>query len=200
MIEKFIAAHRQEFDDTLPSEQNWIAIARRLETNSTAVPSKTVIPLTSIRPMWHRLKMAAAVLLLISASAAGGIFFAKNTTYVTNDVVLQKIAPEFREMEQYYQKEVKNGFAKLVNYKYRDETLETDFQQMEAVASDLKAELSVAPKSSREEIIQRLIGNYQARLNILKRVLSQIEGLNAPQDKIQKEQNKNKTDNEKLEI
>ena len=198
-LEKFIAEHRSEFDDAAPHARVWASIERSLPQQST-VPMKVIKSFAWRTP----LRAAAAVLLLISVGAAAGIFWVKKQQSNTAaDLVLQNTAPEYNDMEQYYQSEVKQSFAKLANYKYQDTTLETDFRQMEAVASDLKQELASAPKSSREDIVKNLVENYQARLHILKRILSKLEEVkhqdSSSQILNQIKNNKNEKD-EKLEL
>ncbi len=198
-LEKFIAEHRSEFDDAAPRARVWASIERSLPQPS-AVPMKVIKSFAWRTP----LRAAAAVLLLVSVGAAAGIFWVKkqqNSTAAA--LVLENTAPEYNDMERYYQSEVKQSFAKLANYKYQDTTLETDFRQMEAVASDLKQELASAPKSSREDIVKNLVENYQARLHILKRILSKLEEVkhqdSSSQILNQIKNNKNEKD-EKLEL
>jgi hypothetical protein len=60
-----------------------------------------------------------------------------------------------------------------------------DLQQIDEVQKDLRRELQNAPKSSREEIIQTMIKNYQTKLDILERVLTRVQvGNNLSNDSI----------------
>ena len=84
------------------------------------------------------------------------------------------IAPDLKEAESYYTKKVEVKYSELVNHN-PDPSVITDLKQIDEVQKELKKELENAPATAREEIVRRMIENYQIKLGILERVLNHIE-------------------------
>jgi len=70
--------------------------------------------------------------------------------------------------------------AKLVSYEQAD-VVRPDLQQLDEMFKELTQELENAPKGTEEAIINAMIKNYQAKVDILNRVLEKVEAVNAPQ-------------------
>jgi predicted PurR-regulated permease PerM len=166
-IEKFILDHREEFDSEVPSLNVWAAIDKELGSQG----GKQVT-------MWRALRVAAAVLVLLTVGGVGGYYTFQQQ--LSGQVAsLAEVAPEYAPLEAYYHEQLDTRLQQLASYKEAT-SVRSDLEQLDAVFQELTKELAAAPKGSEEQIIQAMIRNYQTRLEILERVLQNIEPV-APQ-------------------
>lgn len=163
-LEKFILQNRDAFDDDVPSLKVWAAIDQALEEK----PAKRVT-------LRHSLRIAAAVVFLLMAGAAAGLYLSNH--FQTTPASLAELAPEFAELEQYYTSQVDLRMRELVQYRHAH-AVQSDLEQLDQVAAELRVELANAPKGSEEQIINAMIYNYKAKLEILERVLQKIQSTN----------------------
>jgi hypothetical protein len=168
-LEKFIQDNRAAFDTDLPPASVWDAIETQLDT-----PAKEA----KVRRMhlmpWVR-RIAAALILLASGIGIG--FYLDGGTPGSDLLTLTDISPEHAELETYYQNQVQLRMQQLVNYRQIAD-VQPDLEQLDEVYQELQRELENAPKGSEERIIQAMIDNYQAKLNILERVLDRVQYTN----------------------
>ncbi|MEL7020986.1 MAG: hypothetical protein AAGK47_05220, partial [Bacteroidota bacterium] len=140
--------------------------------------------------MWRSLRVAAAVLVLL---VTGGIVGSYVTQQYNNNAVaaLQEIAPEYLEMERYFQKEVSQKMKRLASYQ-KEKVVLSDLEQLDIIMEELKSELLRTPKGNEEQILNNLISSYQTKIAILERVLERVESAQLPAN--------NKTSNNELSI
>jgi type VI protein secretion system component VasF len=165
-LEKFINENRSEFDDRQPSKDIWLSIDQALDQKRKK-PARRI-------PIWRYARVAAAAVLLIGTGVVIGL---KMNNQTPEPLAFEEVYPEYFEAEQYYQKEVNTKIAQLANYSH-DAEINDDLKQLDAIYEELKKELSEAPKTQQEQIINAMITNYRTKLSILERVLERIQSTN----------------------
>ena len=161
-LERFIRDHREEFDDAIPSLSVWAGIDRSLDRKQ------------GLRYRLHLLKVAASVTLLLVAGAMIGSYLTAWQAGLSASAKIEDIAPEFVEMERYYQQQISEKVQTLAAYS-EEPSVMRDLDQVDLVVEELKSELKNAPEGSEEQIIANLILSYQAKLEILERVLNRVQ-------------------------
>lgn len=167
-LEKFIHDNRDAFDDARPSLKLWAAIEKDLSEDKT----KT-LPLRTRRP-WYQI--AATVLILLTVGGFGGAYLSQQAQQPTAQSLIDEVAPEFSEMEQYYNQRIKENYAKLTSHT-QDPEIDADLQQLDQAMAELREDLANAPSGREEIIVQQLIDSYRLKLQILERILERIENL-----------------------
>ncbi|MGH1436919.1 MAG: hypothetical protein ACRBG0_20945 [Lewinella sp.] len=167
-LEKFILDNRDAFDDARPSLKLWAAIEKDL--NEEEAPSHAM---RNRRP-WYQ--VAATVLILLTAGGFGGAFLTQQTQQPTAQTLIEDVAPEFAEMEQYYNQRIKENYARLTTHT-QDPEIDADLQQLDNAMAELREDLTNAPSGREEMIVQQLIESYRLKLQILERILERIENI-----------------------
>jgi len=161
-LEKFIGEHRDSFDDAIPSLKVWAAIDRA--TNKREARRVQ---------LWKSMKVAAAVVVLLLSGGIAGSYLSQSNSSASAMAILNEAAPEYFEMEEYFQKEINQRVGQLVSYEPNSPVIK-DLEQIDQAMEDLKKELAHAPKGQEAAIIENLIQNYQMKIAILERVLERI--------------------------
>jgi hypothetical protein len=164
-VEKFVLENKGDFDTEIPNLKVWSNIEKQLPN-----PLKQVSELKTLRFTWFRLA-AAAVGLLVFGVMIGLFINSKQEEKVL--AVAKEIAPELSETEQFYNKKIETKLTQYAGFS-QDPSVLADLKQVDEVQAELRKELQNAPTSTREEIVKRLIENYQIKLGILERVLNNI--------------------------
>ncbi len=164
VLEQFIQVNREQFDTETPHLKVWTAIDNRINAGQTG--GKLV------RMSW--LRQAAAAVALLIVGAVLGVWGYDKTQSKELAQVTRDIAPDLKEAENFYNKKVEARYTQLVSHN-PDPLVINDLKQLDEVQRELKKELENAPATAREEIVRRLIENYQIKLGILERVLNHIE-------------------------
>ncbi len=197
-IEQYITENRAAFDTEIPNLRVWVAIEKQLtpqldveafiEDNradfDTEIPNlkiwsqidKVINRGTERRQilrgwLW---RAAAAVALLVLGATAGILLNEKREDVVAAREV-EQVAPDFQDTEKYYDQQVKAKLTRLASYQNTDPSVFSDLKQIDEIQKELKAELDNAPTSTRQEIVRRMIENYQIKIGILERVLEHVE-------------------------
>lgn len=171
-LEKFIHQHRADFDDAKVPEGIWqrieVDLDRQKPGNGTAW----------IRSLWRPLSLVAAMLLLLFTGALAGIYVYKSqiSPQPMAQASLAHYAPEYAELERYFQQQVDVNLQRLTAYD-GTEAVTSDLSQLDEVFQELARELEAAPRGTEERIIQAMIDNYRTRLEILEHVLNKVEGV-----------------------
>jgi len=173
-LEKFIIDNRDGMDSAVPDLKVWAEIDKQMSSGD-ARP----LHVAKVRPLRQRLRAAATIAILLIAGGIGGSFLA-NKSADTDINSLADISPEHAETELFFNQQVEEKMAKLVSYEQAD-VVRPDLQQLDEMFKELTQELENAPKGTEEEIINAMIKNYQAKVDILNRVLEKVEAVNAPQ-------------------
>jgi hypothetical protein len=158
-IEQFVRENRYDFDSEIPNLKVWANIEKALPIQKEGAKTLTF--------NWLR-RAAAAVAILITGVGIG--LFINNKS---NDTLAGGV-PEFKEAEAFYNQKMASQMTKLVGYN-PDPSVLSDLKKVDEVRNELKKELELTPDVNQEEIIRRLIQNYQTKLGILERVLNNIE-------------------------
>jgi hypothetical protein len=164
-IEQFIQSNRSDFDTDIPNLKLWADIDKRV--------NKTVVKPFAFK-QWA-LRIAAAITLLI-IGAGGGFYFKTKQEAKDMAQTVDRIAPDFREAEQFYAQKVQTQLVKLASFQPQtDPSVLADLQQLDAVQKELKQEFDDAPNATREEIVKHMIENYKIKLGILERVMQHLD-------------------------
>jgi hypothetical protein len=164
-VEKFVQNNASQFDTEIPNLKVWANIENQLPQQTTKVSSPIVAKLG-----WWRQAAAAAILLLCGVGL--GLFInTKKEATITQ--AMGQMAPELKETEQFYNKKIETKLTQYASYT-QDPSVLADLKQVDEVQEELRKELENAPTTAREEIVKRLIKNYQIKLGILERVLNNI--------------------------
>ncbi|HKK74051.1 MAG TPA: hypothetical protein VJ953_03175 [Saprospiraceae bacterium] len=162
-LEKFINDNRSAFDNEVPSLKVWAAIDR-------AANQKEARRLR----LWKNLRVAAAVAVLLIAGGVAGSYLTQANQGNSATAILQETAPEYFEMEAYFQNQINNRVNQLVRYDPDAQVLQ-DLDQIDQAMLELKEEIRTAPEGQEQEIVENLIQNYQMKIAILERVLEKME-------------------------
>ena len=163
-LENFIRENRADFDREVPDLAVWGKIAESLPP--VAVPATR-----TVRMQWWKRAVAAVLLLAIGASLGILVVSGSGKDRIES---LADISPEYAETERYFNQSVENKKAKLAAYD-RITDVESDLAQIDEVLAELTAELNKAPDTNREQIIDAMIRNYRAKMEILDVVLRKVE-------------------------
>ena len=194
-LEQYIKDNRTAFDTEIPNLRVWVSIEKKLKPEldveafiednrtdfDTEIPNLKIwaqIDKVVNHPAQRRhilrgwlWRSAAAVALLIVGATVGIGLYEKRA----NTVAVEQVAPDFKDTEKYYNQQVQAKLTKLATYQNTDPSVFSDLKQIDEIQEELKAELGNAPMSTREEIVRRMIENYQIKIGILERVLENIE-------------------------
>jgi uncharacterized damage-inducible protein DinB len=170
-LEKYIKNNRDAFDDAYPSLRLWAAIESELG-EETAPPVRQR-QMQARRP-WYQI--AATVAILLSLGGIGGAYLNQQSQVTTAQQVLEEVAPEFSEIEQYYNQRIHERYVQLTSHT-QDPEIDADLAQMDQAMLELREELAHAPPGREDQIVQQLMESYRLKLLILERILERIEAL-----------------------
>ncbi|MEZ4986878.1 MAG: hypothetical protein R2795_17875 [Saprospiraceae bacterium] len=165
-LEQFIAQERAQFDDAFPNLRVWAAIEKEMDSQQRGAAAMPV------RRPWYQI--AAAVALLLMAGGAGGAYLARQAGQPMAQSIIEDVAPEFSEMERYYNQQIGKRYAQLASFT-QDKTLDADLQQIDNAMAELRQELAQVPPGKEEELVHQLMAQYRIKLDLLERILEQIE-------------------------
>jgi ribosomal protein S25 len=172
-INRFVRTNRASFDTEIPNLKVWAAIDKQIN-KTVEKPVELVVEKRFGFKQWA-LRIAAAIALLI-VGAGGGFYLKTKQELKEMAQTVDKIAPDFREAEQFYSRKVQNQLVKLASFQSKtDPSVLADLQQIDEVQKELKQELDEAPNATREEIVKRMIDNYKIKLGILERVMQHLD-------------------------
>jgi len=182
-LEQFVEKNRNDFDSEAVPMGNWEAICEKLSEKEQKNP-----PLLVIRNQnWKRyFGIAASVILLISVGAFGGIYYSR-TNQMENEIA-SKINPEYNDTENFYIRKVSYKLNELSKFQQNNE-VKNDLDQIDLFIQELKKELLVAPKNSKEQIVKNMIANYQIKLDILDKVLQHVQNNQQDSSKLNNQRN-----------
>lgn len=167
-LEDYIRDNREAFDDAVPSLKVWAAIDKELSTQTTTV-AKTGRRIG----LWRVAAIAASVVLLLGVGAILGNQFSSGNG-VDNLASDNEIFREVEDMKSYYETDIKNKEAKLVQYNER-KNIAPDLAQIDEHLEELAEEFKSVPAGSEEQVINAMINSYQAKAAILEKVLENLE-------------------------
>ena len=168
-LEKYIKNNRDAFDDAYPSLKIWAAIEGELEEDAAPPAHKM-----RVRRPWYQI--AATIAVLLSLGGIGGAYLSQQDQGTMAQQVLEEVAPEFSEIEQYYNQRIQERYVQLTSHT-QDPEIDADLAQMDQAMLELREELAHAPPGREDQIVQQLMESYRLKLLILERILERIEEL-----------------------
>ena len=160
-LEQFITTNRKSFDRAMPDPAIWAKIDQQLPKQEAKV--------YSIRRI---LSIAASVCLLIGIGITIGLHMAAPNPVNS----LADVSQEYGQVEAYYANKVNYKVAQLKKLnKNTSPLLQKDLEELDQWLEHLQKELSVVPKSNRENVINAIIKNYKTKLEVLETVLDAVQ-------------------------
>lgn len=169
-LEKYISEHRNEFELDSPPPMVWMNIEKELhgskkeEQQVKQMSSSTLFRIMQIAAMFV---IVMGVGLIIGLQINNG-----NNTNAYGNPQLQ----EFVEAERHYSKEIDKMWS-VVNASELDEkeTIQEDLNALDAVYNELRNELLSNPKADKDYVVNAMISNYRAKIDILETVLKEYK-------------------------
>lgn len=160
-LEKFITENREEFNDADPNPLMWLNIEQKLDRRKKG----------KVKKVYRITAIAASIIVLLGV----GMLIGLNLQHLSDaDMLAQNDQyMEFQQAERYFQKQVNVKLDLLQEHPAKQEVRD-DLSQLDAVYNELKAELLNSPNKDNHAIIQAMIENYQLRINLLERILTNI--------------------------
>jgi hypothetical protein len=169
-IESWVAQHRELLDTKAVPSGLWDKIQNNLDEN---LPKTRFVALPKTT-RWYGYRAAAAVLLM-GVSMGAGWWMRDNQTAAPVAVTSNmEFSDDLLKAKAFYDEKINVKVAEL-EAKNPDPSVMADLKQLDEVQIELRHELEIAPRSSREEILKTLMENYQNKLSILERVLEHSE-------------------------
>ncbi len=166
-LEKYVIAHREEFDLAEPPPHLWQRIEASMDGRHAS--GRRLL-------LWRRLRAVAAAAALLLAGGMGGALWTAHSQQQP-EAIAREVEPDFDELARYYSRTVQARLARIDDPTVRRE-VERDLSQLDQVLDELRTALAEAPEREHEAIVQAMIANYQMRLEILERVLERIQRRN----------------------
>lgn len=171
-LEEIIKRGRSEFDDREPSDGHFerfsFKLATRLHTGKT---KRSIIP--------YLLKAAVVTLLVTLSSLWTFDHFIRPSLKKT--MTLSEVSPEYREVENYYVREVKfmeNEFTSMdFNNPEQKEIMMKELASMDSTYVELQKELKANPNDQR--IVDAMIKHYQSKIEVMSYLLDQLKQIKA---------------------
>jgi len=186
-IEDYIRDHRSEFDHDSPPPMVWMNIEKSLDKKES---KGTVVREMSTPTIMRIMQIAAMFVVVMGVGLMIGLQINNGNKNALANPQLQ----EFVEAEKHYSKEI-DKMWQVVNASSLDEkeTIQEDLIALDAVYNELKNELLSNPKADTDYVVNAMINNYRAKIDILETVLKEynIEKTNNQQINL---------DNEKIDI
>ena len=165
-LEKYIVDNREAFDCAVPSLKVWAAIDKSLEKKSGR----------RVR-MWKTLRVAAAAAILVVSGLAGGAYL--NGNFNQQQGAIAQLAPEHADLEKFYTEQVEQKTKQLVSLQIDGfATIQADLKKLDDTFAELMQEYKKLPPGSGDMVIQAMLENYQAKVDILERVLEKVRDYN----------------------
>ncbi|HUS86644.1 MAG TPA: hypothetical protein VMW76_05330 [Bacteroidales bacterium] len=171
-IEKLIRENRDHFESFEPSDGHFERFTAKLEARSVAAPKKV-----SVLPYLLRAATVAILVTLSSLWAWEHVLSPKSKM-----MTLGEVSPEYREVEQYYVRQVNLMEDEILTIDiYNDprqkDMLLQELENMDSMYEELKKDLKTNPND--ERIINAMIEHYQAKVDVMNYIISQLKEVNS---------------------
>ncbi len=179
-LEKYIRGHKEEFDTDLPPPTVWINIEKELKKYSAPKPKIYPIKKPSIVRI---LQVAAMFIVVIGAGLLIGVKINKKKQYSTTQF------QDLVDAEKYYSKKITKIWMAISENKIEDKnSIKEDLIALDAVHDELRNGLLASPNSNTELIVNAMLKNYNAKIEILETVLikhNKNQEVNINDDKVE---------------
>lgn len=167
-LEKLIRENAGFFSEEEPFEGHFERFQAKLEARQFVAPKRV-----SIMP--HLLKAAAvAILVTLSSLWTWEHVFSPDAKRMT----LSEVSPEYREVEQYYVKQVsliedEIGGIWLNGQPEDNDMLLKELEEMDNAYVELQKDLKANPND--ERVINAMVDHYQKKVEVMNYILSQLK-------------------------
>ncbi len=167
-LEKFVRAHREEFDGESPNESIW-------EKIDEAIGQDLKKKRFSYTHLW---RAAAIFFFACSAYLVFQLKYESNKPIGDETIASSSLNSEFAETEAYFITEIAQKEADIAAMNQLNPALiasfKSDINALDSIYTDLKKELSL---NSNEQVVNALIQNLQLRMKILNEQLQILENV-----------------------
>jgi len=163
-IEEYIANNRTEFDMDSPPPMVWMNIEKHLdgELKTDAVVRQIKSP-----GIMRIMQMAAMFVVVMGVGLLIGLQLNQGNEYSSPQL------QEFVEAEKHYSKEIDKMWTVVKASGVEEkETIQADLNALDAVYNELKTELISNPKVNTDYVVNAMINNYRAKIDMLEIVLN----------------------------
>lgn len=166
LLEKFVREHRQEWDDQKAPPEIWENIVEHLPNEEEVRRSTS--------NSWKTVAILLGIFLVILLTYL--LFFSerKEDMVAPQQILEYAELPDFNETEEYYMSAVFASEQKI-SEQILDVSLEKDLSLLDQSTNELREEYKTAQGGYKEDILRAIILNHQTKLQILERVLINIE-------------------------
>lgn len=168
-IDKIIRNNRELFDTAEPDEGHFNRFAARLKRQKRKNRSFT---------SYAFLLKAASIAILVALSFLWTYDNLIKPSSERSGISLSEISDEYREVEIYYKQQVNLRYRQIRDIDvFSDSTqkaiLLKELSDMDSIYTNLRNELETSPKN--ERIINAMIEHYQLKVEVMNRILHQLE-------------------------
>jgi len=160
-LEKFITQNKESFNDSDPNPLIWFEVEKKLDSGKKA----------KVRRLYRIVAVAASFIIVLGFGMLIGANL--NSSSDADLLAENEQYQEFQQAESYFQKQV-NVKLDLIEEHPESQEVKDDLTQLDAVYNEMKAELLSSPNKDNSAIIQAMIENYQIRINMLEKILNNI--------------------------
>lgn len=166
-LEQYISEHKGEFDQDSPPPMIWMNIEKHLDKEE----SKGAIVKEMRTPTIMRIMQIAAMFVVVMGV---GLLIGLQLNNGDSNAYASPQLQEFVEAERHYSKEIDKMWT-VVNASAVEEkeTIREDLNALDAVYNELKNELISNPKANTDYVVNAMINNYRAKIDILETVLKE---------------------------
>ena len=163
-LERFVRAHRSDFDREDPPQATWDAVARQIRKK----------PKSSLNWVW---KVAAILFFGMTIYLSVDKFTTSETMVVYNPA--ESFIDEFQNVEQYYSQIINIKKAEIEGSLDFNDPLNSEFKldidDLDRMYSELQKEYK---NNTNEQVVDAMIRNLQIQIAILDKQLQIIQNLN----------------------
>ncbi len=178
-FEKYIKEHKDQLDTNEPADGHFQRFEQKLQQQQEPEADGKIVRIRT-KTLW---RAAAMFLVLVGITSLLNIYFEKEEVVPSNDMVaemvgLKDVSPEFAEVESFYTSTLNTRMDDLNTYRSsNNEDYITNcikvLNELEEEYEGLKKDLSA--NFGDERIINSMIQNYRTRLQVIERLLTQLE-------------------------
>lgn len=174
-LEQLIQDHRDQFDDQIPSSGLWSKIAEQLGEEKEE-------PKVVHFPIMRMMQIAAMFVVVLGV----GLLIGLQLNTAGNSLKSDPTINEFFSAEQYYNQEINKMVNFIGEQQMKEDNISEDLKQLDEVYEELRQQLIESPDVNTEQVVNALLSNYRAKIEILQTVLDKYsnhkENLTIPED------------------
>ena len=167
-IEKIINKHRADFDSEEPQDNHFDQFRQKMQMHKSHKKNS----------QWKNLMRVAAIVVFVVIS---GITTYQIQKIQSDHYSLGQLSPEYQEVEQYFISSINDQLNTIKHLSTSGDIqdhngFKEELTSMDLMYNQLEKELKINPKD--ERIIQAMIEHFQAKNNILNRIIEQLYQVN----------------------